>query len=109
MAAKNGGRVLRPEELAGEQVADLPNREVMSLLDPNAVGGTLLSDPTAGTGGTSPTSTTGGTSTDPAAGATQGATQTATQGPQLAGGYLPSPSEVAGQTYQPSATSTAQS
>jgi len=109
MAAKQGSPALGPEELAEQQAADLPNREVMSLLDPNAVGGTLLSDPTAGTGATSPTGTTGGTTGDSTADPTAGATQTAAQGPQLAGGYLPNASEVAGQTYQPSATSTAQS
>jgi len=109
MAAKDGSPALRSEELAEQQAADLPNREVMSLLDPNAVGGTLLSDPTASTGATSPTGTTGATTGGTAADPTAGATQTATQGPELAGGYLPNPSDVAGQTYQRSATSTAQS
>ena len=68
MAAKHRSPALRPEELAEQQAADLPNREVMSLLDPNAVGGTLLSDPTAGAGATSPTDATGGTTGGAAAG-----------------------------------------
>jgi len=106
---KSTRAALDPDELAQEQVSDLPKREVMTLLDPNAVGGSLLGDPTAGatgsTGATGSDPTQSGSTTDP----TAGATTTATQGPQLAGGYLPNPSQVAGQTYQPSATSTAQS
>jgi len=98
-------------DLAAQQASDLPAREVMSLLDPNAVGGALLGDPTGtptggDTGTTDPTTTATG---QPLADSTSAATQTGAQGTDFAKGALPDLSTAAGQTYQPNATSTATS
>jgi len=102
------GAALSPDELAAQEASVLPNRQVMSLLDPNALGGSLLSSPTGTT--TDPTGTTGATdATQPAGDAATTAGDTASQGTTLAGHALPDTSDLAGQTYQPTATSTATS
>jgi len=112
MSAKRRAKdALDAADLAAQQASDLPTREVMSLLDPNAVGGALLGDPTTTTTGgdaatTDPTTSPAG---QPLADSTSTATQTGAQGTDLAKGALPDLSTAAGQTYQPNATSTATS
>jgi len=99
---------LSPEELASQETATLPNRQVMSLIDPNALGASLLGSTTGAT--TDPTGSTGTAgATQPAGDATSAAGDTAAQGTTFATHALPDTSTLGGQSYQPTATSTAQS
>ena len=90
--------------------ADLPKREVMTLLDPQLLGGALT--PVASPVG-SPTQTTADgvqPAVQPTSDATQAASQTATDTTQLANQYTAEASKLnAGQGYQPEVTRVAES
>jgi hypothetical protein len=92
---------------AGDHAAaDLPKREVMTLLDPQLLGGALTSVP-------SPTQTTADgvqPAVQPTSDAAQTASQTTTDSTSLAGQYTDQAAKLnAGQPYQPDVTSVAQS
>jgi len=97
------------EGLNEEAAVDLPNREVMTLIDPNMLGGGLGGGLL---GGTSPTGGTSGTPTDPTA-VPQPGTSGATPGtvPSTGLGALDKfmPSTNTGQPYDPTVSTTNQS
>jgi hypothetical protein len=91
---------------ADEVAADLPKREVLSLLDPQLRSGALTAAPSptqTATDGVQP-------AVQPTSDATQTMTQTASDGTQLANQLAGNASNLnAGQPYSPSATSVAES
>jgi len=98
---------LSAEELENQAAAELPSREVMSLLDPGLVGGGLLGgtgvDPTAAATGDQSAALPGQTPTDTTQTASNSATDTLATSQQ----YTPAPSPT--ETYQPSVSSSATS
>jgi len=93
-----------PEEL--EQAMDLPDREVMTLIDPNMLGGGLLGGATGGTA--SPTDGLTGGSGLPAP--QPGTTQNGTLGTGISplDKFLPSTSQPPGAPYDPSTSASSQ-
>jgi len=84
----------RPEEVDNE-ARELPNREVMTLIDPNMLGGGLLGSATAPTA--SPT------------GSPVPITQPASDGTSLLDRFMPKTPPGTDQPYQPTTSSTAES
>jgi hypothetical protein len=94
-----------PEELAAEAAIELPTREALSIVDPTRLSGGIVS-----TGQTTPdpTQMTGQPMADPAQ-ANQPAADASDLGNETMSGATQSATASPSSTYQPSATSNAQS
>jgi hypothetical protein len=94
----------RPDEL--EAAVDLPNREVMTLIDPNLMGGGLLGGTTGGTPSVPGGATNGTGVPAPQPGVTSGGTLSTGISPLDK--FMPSTSQPAGTPYDPSTSASSE-